>query len=96
VQFTKALLDPTNEHGHFCCYISGRWLYDEQAQMAKRYVRFNVEALQQLAARVLGSRCVAMRNPPEGLYNKVISLSMENGKELLARIPNQMMANRIM
>jgi hypothetical protein len=29
-----------------------------------------------------------MTKLPEGLYNKVFSLEMENGREILARIPN--------
>ncbi len=56
--------------------------------MAKRYVKFNVQALQQIASQALRSRCVELRKLPEGLYNKVLSLRMENGKEILARIPN--------
>lgn len=29
-----------------------------------------------------------MTKLPEGLYNKVLSLTMENGRDILARIPN--------
>ena len=56
--------------------------------MAKRYVRFNVQALQQIAGQALQSRCVELRKFSEGPNNKVFLLGMENGKEILAKIPN--------
>ena len=56
--------------------------------MAKRYAKFNVQALQQIAGQALHSQCVELRKYSEGLNNKVFLLGMENGKEILARIPN--------
>lgn len=75
-------------------YTSGRWLYDEQRQLARRHVRFDADALQQIAARRLNNntRCLEITKLPEGLYNKVFSLKMENGKEILARIPIRVLA----
>lgn len=72
----------------FFRYTSGRWLYNERLQLGRRFVKFDVQALQQVASRVLGTQCVQMTKLPEGLYNKVFSLEMENGEEALARIPN--------
>ncbi|KZN88255.1 Altered inheritance of mitochondria protein [Penicillium chrysogenum] len=72
----------------FFRYTSGRWLYDEHLQFERRFVKFDVQALQQVASKVLGAQCVQMTKLPEGLYNKVFSLKMENGEEVLARIPN--------
>lgn len=56
--------------------------------MAKRYIQFSVQGLQEIASRTLSSRCVELKKLPEGLHNKVFSLRMENGTEILARIPN--------
>ncbi len=56
--------------------------------MAKRHVKFNLPALKHIASCALRSPCVEVVKLPEGLYNKVLSLRMENGKEVLARIPN--------
>ncbi|RHZ46471.1 phosphotransferase family protein [Aspergillus thermomutatus] len=78
----------TEANNPFFRYTSGRWLYNEQLQLERRFVKFNIPALQQAAGKVLGTRCVQMTKIPEGLYNKVFSLKMENGKEVLARIPN--------
>jgi hypothetical protein len=72
----------------FFRYTSGRWLYDEQIQLRRRYLEFNIQALKECAYRELGTRCVRMSKLPEGLYNKVFSLKMEDGSEVLARIPN--------
>ncbi|KAJ0415927.1 kinase-like domain-containing protein [Aspergillus carlsbadensis] len=72
----------------FFRYTSGRWLYDEPQQLQRRYVEFNVPALQRLAGRVAYSGCVRMTKLPEGMHNKVFSLKMGNGREVLARIPN--------
>ena len=56
--------------------------------MAKRHVKFNLPALKHIAGCALRSPCVEVVKLLEGLYNKVLSLRMENGKEVLARIPN--------
>jgi hypothetical protein len=72
----------------FFRYTSGRWLYDEQIQLRRRYLEFNIQALTECASRELGTRCVRISKLPEGLYNKVFSLKMEDGREVLARIPN--------
>ncbi|KAL3449208.1 hypothetical protein BJX65DRAFT_306269 [Aspergillus insuetus] len=45
-------------------------------------------ALQEIAGWIVGSRCVEMTKLPEGLYDKVFCLNMENGRVVLARIPN--------
>ncbi|PKY03575.1 kinase-like protein [Aspergillus campestris IBT 28561] len=79
---------PAEANDHFFRYTSGRWLYDEQLQLENRYVEFNIQALRHTAAHVLGSRCIEMSKVPEGFYNKVLSLKMEDGREVLARIPN--------
>jgi hypothetical protein len=64
--------------------------------MAKRYVKFNVQALQQIASQALRSRCVELRKLPEGLYNKVLSLRMENGKKFSQGYLIQMLVTHIM
>lgn len=81
-------LGPNDNHDQYFRYTSGRWLYDEEAQLSARYVWFDVGALQRVAERAVGSRCVEMKKLPEGLNNKIFSLQMEDGQEILARIPN--------
>lgn len=86
-RLTSTLASSENDD-HYFSYTSGRWLYDEEVQLRRRYIKLNVGALRNAAASTLGSRCVDMSKLPEGLYNKVFSLVMEDGSEILARIPN--------
>ncbi|KAG9118900.1 Phosphotransferase enzyme [Ceratobasidium sp. 392] len=59
--------------------------------MAARYVRFNVEALQQCAATAVGAtRCTKMAKEHEGSYNKVFLLQFDNNTEVVAKIPTQL------
>ncbi|KAM5441250.1 hypothetical protein MferCBS31731_003678 [Microsporum ferrugineum] len=92
-QFSRGLANLMGNSGsqkpnELFCYTSGRWLYDEESQLRRRYVEFNTEALRCCASKVRGSQCIGLRKLPEGLYNKVFSLKMEDGKDILARIPN--------
>ena len=82
------IIRPVDTNSHYFNYTSGRWLIDEAHQLKKRYTNFNIPALQHTAGQLMGSRCIQMNKLPEGLFNKVFSLRMENGKEILARIPN--------
>lgn len=80
---------PNPEHEHFFRYTSGRWLWEEEKQLRDRYKAFNVAELQSLAAKAMGSDgCVSMTKLAEGGYNKVFRLVMNDGKAVLARIPN--------
>ncbi|RAL14078.1 aminoglycoside phosphotransferase family protein [Aspergillus homomorphus CBS 101889] len=77
------------DYEDFFRYTSGRWLWDEEQQMRARYKVFNVAELQKAAAKAPGSdRCDSMAKLAEGGYNKVFRLQMNDGKIVLARIPN--------
>ncbi|KAF9894411.1 Phosphotransferase enzyme [Aspergillus nanangensis] len=70
-------------------YTSGRWLWDEEQQVQDRYKAFNVPQLQNLAAQATGSNgCDSITKLAEGGFNKVFRLNMNDGKTILARIPN--------
>ena len=73
----------------FYRYTSGRWLWDEPAQLSPRYVQFNVAELAQIAARSIGaSSCVEIKKVPEGNFNKTFLLTMNDGNEVIAKVPN--------
>ena len=56
--------------------------------MAERYVRFNVSELMRIAAIAVGRhRCVDMVKVTEGGFNKIFLLTMDDGYEVIARIP---------
>ncbi|KAK0109425.1 Phosphotransferase enzyme [Cadophora gregata] len=78
-----------SSHEHFFRYTSGRWLWDEESQLRERFLVFNVEELQRIAAESVRARsCVSMTKLAEGGYNKVFRLVMDNGSVAIARLPN--------
>jgi hypothetical protein len=57
--------------------------------MSQRYIRFNVNELARLAAKAVGSKsCVAIEKYPDGMFNKALLLTMEDGTQVVAKIPN--------
>ena len=40
----------------FFSFTSGRWLFNNDAQVKSRYAPFNVDGLQRVASRVVGSQ----------------------------------------
>ncbi|EZF29855.1 hypothetical protein TMEN_5696 [Trichophyton mentagrophytes] len=72
-------------------YTAGCWLFNEPQQLEARYVRFNIDALAEIAARCLGhdpASCVKIEKMPEGNFNKSLLLTMADGSQVIARVPN--------
>lgn len=81
------IVTPGNEDLHR--YTKNRFVWDEAYEMAQRHVSFNVEALASIAADALGSsRCVSAEKLPDGNHNKALLLTMDNGMQAVAKIPN--------
>ncbi|CAE6456483.1 unnamed protein product [Rhizoctonia solani] len=56
-----------------------------------RYIWFNINALQELAANTVGaSYCTTMAKTHEGSYNKIFHLKFDNNQELIAKIPTKL------
>ncbi|KAL8994544.1 MAG: hypothetical protein Q9169_005508 [Polycauliona sp. 2 TL-2023] len=78
-----------NKNQDFFRYTAGRFLFEEKSQMASRYVKFDMNALVNIAARSVASKsCVEVRKLPEGQYNKGFLLTMDDGKRVIAKVPN--------
>ncbi|KAI9836106.1 MAG: hypothetical protein M1819_001722 [Sarea resinae] len=78
-----------SQYDEFYRYTSGRWIWDEEQQLHDRFRRFNVPELQRVAARSIGARmCTGITKLAEGSFNKVFRLTMDDGKIVIARIPN--------
>lgn len=70
-------------------FTRGRFVANEEHEMAQRYVRFNVHELGRLAAEAVGSKsCVNISKYPDGMYNKAFLLTMDNGAQAVAKVPN--------
>ncbi|KAG6129926.1 hypothetical protein E4U38_004774 [Claviceps purpurea] len=69
--------------------MRGRFVRDEEHEFAQRRREFNVGELARRAARVVqADRCLSIKKYPDGMYNRILLLSMDNGKEVVAKVPN--------
>ncbi|GKZ27390.1 hypothetical protein AbraCBS73388_004497 [Aspergillus brasiliensis] len=69
-------------------YTNGHFLIDEQHQLARRYVRFDLDALCSVAAAVGDVLSpVASVEKVEGGFSKALLMKKENGSEVVAKIP---------
>src|SRR5271169_4759991 len=72
----------------FFNYTSGRWICNENQQLSSRRVEFSVSALKAVAAKSAGAKeCIRMTKLPEGLCNRAFLMSLDNGRDVVARIP---------
>jgi hypothetical protein len=70
-------------------YKSQRWLWNEREQLQRRYVRFDLPALIRVIEEAIGdTSCSALTKLPEGNFNKAFLATMQDGRELIARLPN--------
>ncbi|KAI9709410.1 MAG: hypothetical protein M1812_007687 [Candelaria pacifica] len=70
-------------------YTRGRFVCNEEQEMAQRYVHFNVAELGRIAAEATGSKsCIGIEKYYDGMYNKVFLLTMDDGVEVVAKLPN--------
>lgn len=82
-------LHPRSDTNPLFCYTSGRWLWNEREQLEARYRLFDVPSLQQVACQAVGAKkCISMQKIGEGNYNKAYRLGMEDGQNVIAKIPH--------
>ncbi|KAK0106136.1 hypothetical protein ONS95_004638 [Cadophora gregata] len=66
--------------------------YNESTQLAGRYLKFNLQELVKVAVTALSSEgaryCTKLLKCREGLNNKAYLLTMDNGSEIFAKLPN--------
>ncbi|KAL9104654.1 MAG: hypothetical protein Q9163_000397 [Psora crenata] len=69
-------------------YTSGRYLYNEKLRLDERHVHFDVPALKDIAAKCIGRRRVTrMKKLAEGGFSRVFLLTMDDGFEVIAKLP---------
>jgi hypothetical protein len=70
-------------------YTRGRFVYNEAQEMAQRHIRFNVNELARRAAEDIGTRSyTSIEKYPDGMYNKCMLLTMNNGAQVVAKFAN--------
>lgn len=67
-------------------YSHGRFLVNEDYELAKRYSPFDISALCQRVSSILDSPIVKI-DKREGGYNKALLMTAENGHSVIAKIP---------
>ena len=73
----------------FHSYPHGRFVCDVTLNMAKRYVNFDIHELQKVAAQATKSEsCVNVEKLPEGMNGKAFFLTMNDGSQVVAKLPN--------
>lgn len=69
-------------------YTSGRFLYNEQARLEERYVRFDVSALQTAVERHVNHGSIrSLVKISEGGFNRVLLATMDDGFRAIVKIP---------
>lgn len=69
-------------------YTSGRYLYNEKLRLAERYVPFNIEALKKVTAHSVNrEKVIQIKKLAEGGFNRVLLLTMDDGMEVIVKIP---------
>ena len=78
-----------NKFDEFFTFTHARFVIDEKEKMESSCVRFNMNELVQIAAKSVGSsQCVSVQKCPDGMFNKCFVLVMNDGQEVIAKVPN--------
>jgi hypothetical protein len=73
----------------FYNYTRHRFVYNEEHELKQRRVIFNVENLQRVAVAATGAaRCERIEKCVDGMFNKAFILTMDDGQEVVAKLPN--------
>ncbi|OAX81715.1 hypothetical protein ACJ72_03935 [Emergomyces africanus] len=81
---------PATEEDMFT-YRRHRWLFNEKKELGRRYLHFDLQNLVKIAIDAAGEgaqSCTKVLKCVEGLHNKALLLTMDNGKEVFAKLPN--------
>ncbi|KAG9236357.1 hypothetical protein BJ875DRAFT_533605 [Amylocarpus encephaloides] len=73
-------------------YTRNRWIHNESVQLSERYLKFDLQQLLKAAVIAVSSEgaryCTRVLKCREGLNNKAYLLTMDNGSEVFAKLPN--------
>ncbi|KAH5006440.1 hypothetical protein HBI81_197980 [Parastagonospora nodorum] len=70
-------------------YTRGRFVHNDEHEMSRRHVRFNVNELARCVAEAVGAKaCMNISKYLDGMYNKSMLLTMNDGSRVVAKVPN--------
>lgn len=62
---------------------------DETENLRQREIRFDLNRLASVAADSVGAaQCISIEKYPDGMFNKAYLMCMDNGQEVVAKVPN--------
>lgn len=65
-----------------------RWLWNEREQRAAHHIPHDIHKLCHVATQAVGSNfCTSVAEVCDGRYNKVLLMTMNDGKEVVAKLP---------
>jgi hypothetical protein len=72
-------------------YTQGRWLDRDSQQREAREIRFDFDALLDIAVKSSnGAREVVSCRKKEGSFNRAFVILLDNGAKVVARVPNRL------
>ncbi|CAP91172.1 Pc13g01030 [Penicillium rubens Wisconsin 54-1255] len=78
-----------NSNDEFFKFTRGRFIVNEAENLRKREIRFDLNSLARVAADSVGAgRCIAIKKYPDGMFNKAYLMCMDDGQEVIAKVPN--------
>ncbi|GAD96739.1 phosphotransferase enzyme family protein [Paecilomyces variotii No. 5] len=78
-----------NSNNEFFEFTRGRFIVDEAGNLRKREVRSDMNRFARVAADSVGAvRCISIKKYPDGMFNKAFLMTMDNGREVVAKVPN--------
>ena len=64
-------------------------MIEEAENLRKREIRFDMNRLACVAADAVGAgQCISVKKYPDGMFNKAFLMKMDNGREVVAKVPN--------
>jgi hypothetical protein len=89
-RFTHKSSIDWNQKDEFFRFTKGRFVVNEEKEMALRHNPFDMNALARIAAEAAGSpNCVKIEKTTEGVYNKIFLMTMEDGCQVFAKVPDR-------
>ncbi|KAI3266447.1 hypothetical protein CBS147309_6164 [Penicillium roqueforti] len=78
-----------NSDDEFFKFTRSRFLVDEAENLRRREIKFNLNRLASVAADSIGAaQCISIIKYPDGMFNKTFLMTMEDGREVVAKVPN--------
>jgi len=69
-------------------FTRGRFVPNEQYELSQRHVHFAVDELARIAAESVGAKsCVNIEKYPDGMYNRAMLLTMNDGNQVVVKVP---------